>query len=90
LKSHVLIDLKIGKINHADAGPMNVYMNYYKENEMLEGDNLPIGIILCGDKNDTLIKYAATGMDDRLFVSKDLVKLPKKKILEKFIRKGSE
>jgi predicted nuclease of restriction endonuclease-like (RecB) superfamily len=60
LKSHVLIDLKIGKFNHADAGQMNVYLNYYKENEMSEGDNPPIGLILCGNKKETLVKYATT------------------------------
>lgn len=90
LKSHVLIDLKIGKFTHADAGQMNVYLNYYKENEMTEGDNPPIGIILCGDKNDTLVKYATTGMDDQLFVSKYLVKLPDKKVLENFIKREME
>lgn len=90
LKSHVLIDLKIGKFNHADAGQMNVYLNYFKENEMTEGDNLPIGIILCGDKNDTLVKYATTGMDDQLFVSKYLVRLPDKKVLENFIKREME
>lgn len=87
LKSHVLIDLKIGKFTHADAGQMNAYLNYYKDNEMSEGDNPPIGIILCGDKNDTLVKYATSGLDDQLFVSKYLVKLPEKKVLEEFIRK---
>lgn len=87
LKCHVLIDLKIGKFTHADAGQMNVYLNYYKDNEMSGGDNPPIGIILCGDKNDTLVKYATSGLDDTLFVSKYLVKLPKKNILEEFIKK---
>ncbi|MDR1416331.1 MAG: PDDEXK nuclease domain-containing protein, partial [Prevotellaceae bacterium] len=43
LKSHILIDLKIGKFDHADAGQMNVYLNYYKDNEMSDGDNPPIG-----------------------------------------------
>lgn len=90
LKSHVLIDLKIGKFNHADAGQMNVYLNYYKDNEMSEGDNPPIGIILCGDKNDTLVKYATSGLDDQLFVSKYLVKLPEKKVLEEFIKRELE
>ncbi|KAA6322327.1 hypothetical protein EZS27_028117 [termite gut metagenome] len=87
LKSHVLIDLKIGKFDHADAGQMNVYLNYFKENEMAEGDNPPIGLILCGDKNTTLARYATSGMDSQLFVSKFLVKLPEKKVLEEFIRK---
>ncbi len=90
LKSHILIDLKIGKFNHSDAGQMNVYLNYYKENEMLEDDNPPMGIILCGGKNETLAKYATAGMDNNLFVSKYLVNLPEKKLLEDFIRKELE
>ena len=87
LKSHILIDLKIGKFDHADAGQMNVYLNYYKENEMAEGDNPPIGLILCGDKSETLAKYATSGMDNQLFISKFLVKLPEKKMLEEFIQR---
>jgi len=87
LKSHVLIDLKIGKFDHADAGQMNVYLNYYKENELSDGDNPPIGLILCGDKSETLARYATSGMDNQLFVSKYLVNLPEKKVLEDFIRR---
>ena len=87
LKSHILIDLKIGKFDHSDAGQMNLYLNYYKENEMAEGDNPPIGLILCGDKSETLARYATSGMDNQLFVSKFLVKLPEKKMLEEFIRR---
>lgn len=87
LKSHILIDLKIGKFDHADAGQMNVYLNYYKDNEMSDGDNPPIGLILCGSKGEALAKYATSGMDNQLFVSKYLVKLPDKKVLEDFIKK---
>ncbi|MDR1022955.1 MAG: PDDEXK nuclease domain-containing protein [Prevotellaceae bacterium] len=90
LKSHLLIDLKIGKFNHADAGQMNVYLNYYRENEMAEGDNPPIGLILCGDKSEALAKYATSGMDSQLFVSKYLVNLPEKKALEEFIKRELE
>ena len=86
LKSHILIDLKIGKFDHADAGQMNVYLNYYKENEMNESDNPPVGLILCGNKNETLAKYATTGIDNRMFVSQYMLKLPDKKLLEDFIR----
>jgi len=82
-----LIDLKIGKFDHSDAGQMNVYLNYYKENEMSEGDNPPVGLILCGDKDEALAKYATSGMDNHLFVSKYLVKLPEKEVLDEFIRK---
>jgi predicted nuclease of restriction endonuclease-like (RecB) superfamily len=87
LKCHILIDLKINEFDYADAGQMNVYLNYYKENEMMEDDNPPIGIILCANKNDTLVKYATSGMDNQLFVSKYLVKLPEKKVLENFMRR---
>jgi len=87
LKCNVLIDLKLRKYHYADAGQMNLFLNYYKENEMTEGDNPPIGIILCSDKSDTLVKYSTTGMDDHLFVSKYLVKLPEKKVLENFMKK---
>jgi hypothetical protein len=85
-----LIDLKIRAHQYEDAGQMNVYLNYYKENEMSEGDNPPIGIILCSDKNDILVRYSTSGMDDQLFVSKYLVKLPEKKVLENFIKKELE
>ena len=87
LKNHILIDLKIGKFDHADVGQMNVYLNYYKENEMSEGDNPPIGLILCGDKGEVLARYATSGMDNQLFVSKYLVKLPEKQMLEEFIKR---
>jgi predicted nuclease of restriction endonuclease-like (RecB) superfamily len=90
LKSHVLIDLKMGKFDHADAGQMNVYLNYYKENELSEGDNPPVGLILCGDKSEALAHYAISGMDNQLFVSKYLVNLPEKKVLEEFIRRELE
>ena len=86
LKCHVLIDLKIGKFTHADAGQMTLYLNYYESEEMTEGDNPPIGIILCADKSDTLVKYTTAGKDDQLFVSKYLLELPDKKVLENFIR----
>ena len=87
LKSHILIDLKIGKVDNSDAGRMNVYLNYYKKNEMSEGDNPPVGLILCGDKSKALAEYATSGMDNNLFVSKYLVELPEKKVLEEFMRK---
>jgi hypothetical protein len=82
-----LIDLKIGKFDHADAGQMLVYLNYYKENEICEGDNPPVGLILCGDKHETLARYATASIDNQMFVSEYLLKLPDKKLLESFISK---
>jgi predicted nuclease of restriction endonuclease-like (RecB) superfamily len=85
LKCHVLIDLKMEHFSAADAGQMNVYLNYYKENELCEGDNLPVGIILCSDKNETLVKYATTGLTHHVFVSKYMTNLPSEKELAAII-----
>lgn len=85
LKCHVLLDLKIGKFDHADAGQMNMYLNYYRKNEMTEGDFPPIGIILCANKNDALVEYTTTGLSNEIFVSKYMVELPSKEVLEAFI-----
>ncbi|MBN8680499.1 MAG: DUF1016 family protein [Chitinophagales bacterium] len=85
LKCHVLLDLKIGKFDHADAGQMNVYLNYYRKNEITELDNPPIGIILCADKEDSLVEYATIDMPHEVFVSKYLVALPSVETLKKLI-----
>jgi predicted nuclease of restriction endonuclease-like (RecB) superfamily len=90
IKCHVLIDLKIGDFDHADAGQMNVYLNYYKANEMSEGDNPPVGIILCASKDDTLVEYATSGLAQEIFVSRYLTQLPDKEQLRAFIRKETE
>jgi len=90
LKCHVLIDLKLGEFTHADSGQMNVYLNYYKENEAHEGDNPPIGIILCASKNENLVKYATANLPHQLFVSKYMVNLPSETELEKIIKEEQE
>jgi predicted nuclease of restriction endonuclease-like (RecB) superfamily len=90
LRCHVLIDLKMTPFSHADAGQMNVYLNYYKENERSEGDSLPIGIILCADKNETLVKYATSGLTHHVFVSKYMTSLPSEQELKKIILKEQQ
>ena len=85
LRCHVLIDLKIGDFVPADAGQMNMYLNYYQDNEMQEGDNPPVGIILCAGKNENLVKYATTGLSEQLFVSKYLIQLPNEQDLKAII-----
>ena len=79
------MDLKISEFTHADAGQMNMYLNYYKENEGHTGDNSHIGIILCSGKNEALVKYATMGLPQQVFVSKYLVNLPSEKELQKII-----
>lgn len=90
LKCHVLIDLKIGRFDHGDAGQMNLYLNYYRENEMTEGDNPPVGLILCADKDDSLVRYATGGMANDLFVSKYQLQLPDQQTLLNLIREDLE
>lgn len=85
LKCHVLVDLKIGAFSHADAGQMNVYLNYYREHEMSAGDNPPIGIILCAQKNDALVHYATGGLSQQVFASRYLLNLPTEAELRRLI-----
>lgn len=85
LKCHVLIDLKIGEFTHADAGQMNVYLNYFREEEMTEGDNPPIGLILCSNKNETLVRYATGNVPQQIFVSKYLINLPNEEEIRKLM-----
>ena len=86
LKCHVLIDLKVGKFDHADSGQMLLYLNYFRKNEMTEGDNPPVGIILCADKDDALVEYATAGLENELFISKYMLQLPDKQQLLEFIK----
>lgn len=86
LKCFVLIDLKTKKVKHQDIGQMNLYLNYYQEEENTETDNPPIGIIVAADKHDYLVKYATGGMANKIFVSKYQLYLPDKKLLEQKIK----
>ena len=82
----MLLDLKIGEFDHGDAGQMNMYLNYYKENESEETDNPPVGIILCSGKDEALVRYATMGLPQQVFVSKYLINLPKEKDLQQIIK----
>ena len=74
---HLLVDLKVRAFKHADGGQMNFYLNYFKQRVMVSGDNAPVGIILCTDRRQTRVQFATAGMNNRLFVSRYLVALPK-------------
>lgn len=86
LKCHILIELKVEEFNHANAGQLNTYLNYYKKEIKEEGDNDPIGILLVTDTNEALVEYATAGMDQNLFVSKYLLQLPSIDKLTTFIK----
>lgn len=86
LKCFVLIDLKTQKVKHQDIGQMNLYLNYFKEEENTEGDNEPIGIIIAKDKHEFLVKYATGGLSNQIFVSKYQLYLPDQKVLENKVK----
>lgn len=85
LKCHVLVELKLEKFSHENIGQLNTYVSWYRKNIMAEGDNPPVGILLCSSKDHALVEYALAGMDNNLFVSKYLLELPKKEEMQKFI-----
>ena len=86
LKCHILMDLKLGEFDHSDAGQMNLYLNYYKENEMSDGDKPPVGIILCSQKDEALVHYATGGLPQEVFVSQYLIQLPSEEELKNIIQ----
>ena len=82
LRCFVLIDLKTGELDHSDIGQMNFYLNYFKENVKEEGENDPIGLILCARKDDILAKYVLGGLSNKVFASKYKLALPSEKELK--------
>jgi predicted nuclease of restriction endonuclease-like (RecB) superfamily len=86
LKCFVLIDLKIRNVAHSDIGQMNLYLNYFKSEENVEGDNEPIGIILSAEKDEILVEFATGGISNKIFVSKYQLYLPDKKQLQKKVK----
>lgn len=76
LKCFVLIDLKIGDLAHQDLGQMQMYVNYYTRELMNEGDNPPIGIVLCADKSDAIVKYTLPEDNNQIYASKYKLYMP--------------
>ena len=74
----VLIDLKTDELTHQDIGQMQMYVNYYTRELMNPGDNPPIGILLCADKNDAVIKYTLPEGENQIFAAKYTTYLPTK------------
>ena len=76
LKCFVLIDLKVGDLTHQDLGQMQMYVHYYERELMNEGDNPPIGIVLCADKSESVVKYTLPENETQIFASKYKLYLP--------------
>lgn len=86
LKCHVLIELKVDKFTHEHLGQLNTYVSWYRKHMMTEGDNPPVGLLLCTQKDHVLVEYATANMNNRLFVSKYQLELPRKEELERFLQ----
>ena len=85
LKCHILVELKVESFTHENLGQLNTYVNWYRKNMMAEGDNPPVGILLCTLKDQALVEYALAGIDNRLFVSKYQLELPRKEEIQRFL-----
>ena len=85
-KCFIIIDLKIGKLTHQDIGQMQMYVNYYKKTQMIEGENEPIGILLCADKDDAVVEMTLGDNVKNVYASKYLTYLTTKEELIKIIK----
>lgn len=85
LKCHVLVELKVDEFTHEHIGQINIYVTWYRKNMMSKGDNPPVGLLLCTQKDHALVEYALAGMDNSLFVSKYQLELPSKEAIQRFL-----
>jgi len=90
LKCFLLIDLKIGKLTHKDIGQMDFYVRYFEDNIKVEGDNSTIGMILCSEKNETIVKYSVLNENKQMFASRYKLYLPTEEELARELRREME
>ncbi|MCB2299487.1 PDDEXK nuclease domain-containing protein [Clostridium tagluense] len=90
LKCFVLIDLKIGKLTHENIGQMDFYVRYYEKEVKGDDDNPTIGIILCSEKNETIVKYSILEESKQIFASKYMLYMPTEEELKREINKDRE
>ncbi len=85
LKCHVLIDLKLGKLTHQDVGQMDSYIRMFDDLYKHTDDNPTLGLILCSDKNEAVVKYSVLAEHRQIFASKYLLELPTPEVLQQEI-----
>jgi predicted nuclease of restriction endonuclease-like (RecB) superfamily len=85
LRCFVLIDLKIGELKHQDLGQMQMYVNYYDREMRLEDENKTIGIVLCQNKSESVVKYTLPENNEQIFASKYKTVLPSVEVLKELI-----
>ncbi len=89
LRCYVMIDLKVDKLTHQDIGQMQMYVNYYDRYEKLEDENPTIGILLCKEKNDTLVEITLP-KDANIYASEYKLYLSDKKLLQQKLKEWIE
>ncbi len=87
LRCLVVIDLKVGKFTHADAGQMHLYLNYAREHWTRPEENPPVGLILCAQKDEALAKYALEGLPNKVLAREYKLTLPNEKTLARELEK---
>jgi hypothetical protein len=87
LRCLVIIDLKLDRFTHADAGQMHLYLNYAREHWMLDGENPPVGLILCAEKDSAVARYALEGLPNKVLAAEYRTALPKERTLVAEIEK---
>ena len=90
LRCLVVIDLKLGRFTHADAGQMNMYLNYAREHWTLDGENPPVGLILCAHRDEDVARYALAGLDNTILPAEYRTVLPDEEILVAEINRARE
>ena len=88
LKCHVLVELKNNAFRHENLGQLNAYVSYYKQHQMTAGDQPPIGILLCTQKNHEMVQFALADMKNSLFVSRYQLQLPPQAEMEAFLQRA--
>jgi predicted nuclease of restriction endonuclease-like (RecB) superfamily len=81
LRCLIIIDLKLDRFTHADAGQMHLYLNYAREHWMLEGENPPVGLVLCAEKDSAVARYALSGLPNKVLAAEYRMTLPKERTL---------
>ena len=87
LKCFLLIDLKMHKLTHQDVGQMDMYVRMYEEQKRRQDDNPTIGLILCSQRNETVVKYSVLNDSEQLFASKYLMELPSEEELQQALER---
>lgn len=90
IHSGVIVELKSHPLDYKDVAQLNMYLAYYRKNMMAEGDNPPVGILMCTGAGEEMVEYATAGIDENMFISNYMLKLPSKEDLTKWLKEQVE